>query len=39
VPDRPAAELMLGELAAAGHATRAVSGRDAVWSRAQVLAG
>jgi hypothetical protein len=39
VPDRPAAELMLGELAAAGHATRAASGRDAVWSRAHVLAG
>ena len=39
VPDRPAAELMLGELAASGHATRAVSGRDAVWSRAHVLAG
>ena len=39
VPDRPATELMLGELAAAGHATRATSGRDAVWSRAHVLAG
>jgi hypothetical protein len=39
VPDRPATQLMLEGLAAAGHATRAASGRDAVWSRAQVLAG
>ena len=39
VPDRTAAELMLAQLASAGHATRAASGRDAVWSRAPVLAG
>jgi protein-disulfide isomerase-like protein with CxxC motif len=39
VGDRAAAESMLGELAAAGQATRAASGRDAVWSRGHVLAG
>jgi hypothetical protein len=39
VPDRAAAEVLLGELAASGHAMREASGRDAVWSRASVLAG
>ena len=36
VPDRAAAEQMLAELASAGHVVRVGSGRDAVWSRAQV---
>ena len=39
VPDRPAAEQMLAELASAGHVMRVGSGRDAVWSRAPAFAG
>jgi protein-disulfide isomerase-like protein with CxxC motif len=39
VPDRAAATLMLTELAESGQVMRAVSGRDAVWSRAHAFAG
>jgi protein-disulfide isomerase-like protein with CxxC motif len=39
VPDRPAAERALSELAAAGRITRADTGGDAVWSGTPVLAG
>ena len=39
VPDRAAAATLLAELAETGHATRAASGRDAVWSRTPALTG
>jgi hypothetical protein len=38
VPDRAAAERVLGELAAEGQIVRVEAGRDTVWSRARVAA-
>jgi protein-disulfide isomerase-like protein with CxxC motif len=38
VPDRASAEQMLAELAAGGHAARASSGSDAIWSLAPAFA-
>jgi protein-disulfide isomerase-like protein with CxxC motif len=39
VPDRPAADQLLAELASNGQVTRVGSGGDAVWSRVPALAG